>query len=138
MKVVPLDNNTFSLSTKYEIINYAGVNKSDGAMKFLIEKFAYDTNFYLEFNLKYWPSLQNDPNNQSSGAYLFRVKKGVKESIPYSKVSKLKYVKTNVVSQITIDYDNGEGEKATVRIKMYQKRPFGEWDVKLEGIPLSD
>lgn len=105
---------------------------------FNIDKKAYSQSYNLGVDIRYWPSYQVD-NQQKSGAYIFRVKEGVKESLRYSALvgSPISY-KTSVVQQLTFRFSNSYKEEAVLRLRIFPKLATAEWDLDLKGIPLSN
>ena len=55
----------------------------DKGHSFTVKKKAYNQTLRFNADLRYWPAF-GDPNQQSSGVYIFRVADGVSESLRYS------------------------------------------------------
>ena len=86
--------------------------------------------------MRYWPAF-GDADQQSSGAYIFRVKNDTTESTRYSHYQGLAAYQTSVLDQITFYYYNEKNETARIVMRMYKSRNVTEWTLKLGGIPLS-
>jgi lysosomal alpha-mannosidase len=101
--------------------------------QFLILKKNYLDNYYFGFDLRYYPSYQGFQGSRS-GAAIF--KPAINESLPYSKFQEIYYQVTDIVSQITIIYNDTETqETALVKARIYKDLSMMEWEVAVGAIP---
>ena len=124
------------VASKFETLTFNGFDNVVG-LSFKVAKKNYQQEYDLGVDLRYWPSFQQ--SGQKSGAYIFRVKQGVTESLRYSALKGDPVVfKGDFMSQITFDFANDKGEAATLRMRMFDLSEVVEWDLDLKGIPKSD
>ena len=93
------------------------------------------TAFHLGFDLRYYPAYQGFEGSRS-GATVFRPNQS--ESLRYSNLTQILVQKSEVVSQITLIFENEKNESAIVKARMTFDSPLIDWEVNTEAIPVGD
>ncbi|CDW90125.1 glycosyl hydrolases family 38 protein [Stylonychia lemnae] len=125
-----------TIENQYESLTYGGYAQDIGA-EFSLEKKEYEQEFTLSFDLRYWPSYQGT-GRQVSGVYIFAPDSFTPDSLSYSKIDSVYFMKSDVIQQITLVYNDPESkQRATVKIRLYKYSRTSEWNVKTESIPLT-
>lgn len=73
---------SLTADTDFETVKLNGYD-TDNGHSFTVTKKKYAQTFSFYADLRYWPAF-GDPDQQSSGAYIFRVTNGTTKSIRYS------------------------------------------------------
>ena len=95
---------TATFSSYYETVTLNGYD-SDKGHHFTIAKKNYQQSFEVYADLRYWPGFGNE-DEQSSGAYIFRVNNGTTQNIRYSQFQGCAIYESAVINQITFYYFN--------------------------------
>ena len=91
--------------------------------------------YHIAFDLRYYPAYQGFEGSRA-GASVFRPAQG--ESLRYSNLSQLLVQKSDLVSQLTLIFQNEKNESAVVKARMTFDSPLIEWEVNTEAVPVAD
>ncbi len=122
------------IQNPHQYLQYLKFDEEDGAV-FRIQKIVYMTGYHVAFDLRYYPAYQGFEGSRS-GATIFRPSQNA--SLRYSNITQVLLQKSDLVSQITLLYDNAKGEQATVKARLTFDSPLIEWEVSLEEVPVAD
>ncbi len=101
---------------------------------FNLTKKAYNQTFTFAFDLRWWPSFEQD--GQKSGDYIFRPQDNVTDSIKFTSPKNISFKTGAIASEIYISYLNEtSGTSAEVIARLYDDTPFSEWFVEIGSVP---
>jgi len=122
------------ISMPHGSLELLSIDPEDGAI-FELTKKLYIGSFKFAFDLRYYLAYQGFEGSRA-GASVFRPVS--KDSLRYSNLTKVFVQRSDIVSQITLVYQDSDNETAVVKARMTFDSPLIEWDVNMETIPVTD